>query len=98
MSTTQPADPDVLDSSRSGATPGHLGTALVAIVVALAVAVGLSTEVRRPATRHAAPVANAVPAAATADAARPYDAMQDYVDTLLYWHRNPNWLPAGCRS
>jgi hypothetical protein len=22
-----------------------------------------------------------------------YTAMQDYVDTLVYWHRNPTWYP-----
>jgi hypothetical protein len=22
-----------------------------------------------------------------------YNAMQDYVATLLYWHRNPTWYP-----
>jgi hypothetical protein len=24
-----------------------------------------------------------------------YTSMQDYVDTLVYWHRNPTWYPAG---
>jgi hypothetical protein len=24
-----------------------------------------------------------------------YTAMQDYVDTLVYWHQNPTWYPAG---
>jgi hypothetical protein len=46
----------------------------------------------------AALLGSAVPAQASPSsscAAPGYDAMQDYVDTLIYWHHNPTWYPAG---
>ena len=71
-------------------------TTRIAAVVALAAMTALTgataAAATEPATAQGDYVASLV---ARAQADSPYSAGDDYVDTLVYWHHNPNW---GIRS
>lgn len=50
----------------------------------------------RPVTAVAAEVAEPASAAATStSAASSYNQMDDYVETLKWWHNHPDWMPDG---
>jgi hypothetical protein len=70
-------------------------TTLAAGAVAYAaLAHGGSILAARSAASPAA-VATAEATAPTHTSASSYDPMTDYVETLLWWHENPDWMPAG---
>jgi len=61
-------------------------------VVALAVTTALTGAAAASATEPATEQGDYVAAlVAKAQASSTYSADADYVDTLVYWHHNPNW-------